>query len=257
MAVLAGNLITRVRFWSLIATLAAPMTGAVAAQAKDPFVDAIAHMKSSVAPVVCRARDLSGKPINGVQSVVGTAMFISSSGRFVTAAHVIADTHAPNCTPAIYLPTEGWEQTAPALAIRLYNFTRCPILHGALDLAVCETDDDLTRDIDKGIRIAPVVFNDTKQAVGTLVAFLGFPLQETTPVAVRGSIAAYWVVDKTVDGELVIDKSSWQGMSGGPVFVENGTVIGIVTKAGTKTREGMTLTRPSWFLQRLLDVGKH
>lgn len=233
----------------------APLAKATA-QTPEPFVGAIAKMKDAVAPVVCRARDLDGKPINGVQSVVGSAFFTSASGRFVTAAHVIADTRRPNCTSAIYLPTEGWEQTTPALAIRLYNFTNCPVVNTALDIAVCETDDDLTRDVAKGIRVTPVVFSTTRQPAGTLVAFLGFPLQETTPVSVRGSIAAYWTTKEIVNGELVIDKSSWAGMSGGPIFLGDGTVIGIVTNRGTKTREGMTMARPARLIEEVLAEAK-
>ena len=164
--------------------------------------------------------------------------------------------HGANCTPAIYLPTEGWEQTTPALAIRIYNFNDCSVVNTALDIAICETDDDLTRDTARGVRVTPVVFNTTKQPAGTLVAFVGFPLQETTPVSVRGSIAAYWTTQQLVNGELVIDKSSWAGMSGGPVFLGDGSVIGIVTNRGTKTREGMTMARPAWLIEEALANGK-
>jgi S1-C subfamily serine protease len=231
--------------------LAHSMAATAPLQSTDPFIAAIAGMKQSVAPVVCRARGNGGKPINGVQSVVGTAFFTASTGTFVSAAHVITDTRQPNCFPAIYLPTEGWEPNATALAIRLYNFSRCPVVDARLDIAICETDDDLSRDADKGIRIQPVAFNQTRHPAGTQVAFLGFPLQETTPVAVRGSIAAYWSTGTLVHGELVIDKSAWGGMSGGPVFREDGTVIGIVTNRGTKTREGMTMARPAWFVTEM------
>lgn len=237
--------------WVVESTLATATS-----QTPDPVIAAIAKMKDAVAPVVCRARDSEGKPINGVQSVVGTAFFISAQGRFATAAHVIADTRRPNCAPAIYLPTEGWEQTTPALAIRLYNFKSCPVLNTALDIAVCETDDDLTQDAARGVRVAPVVFNSTKHPAGTLVAFLGFPLQETTPVSVRGSIATYWTAQNIVNGELVIDKSSWAGMSGGPVFLGDGSVIGIVTNRGTNTREGMTMARPAWLIEETVRHAK-
>jgi V8-like Glu-specific endopeptidase len=240
----------------LLAAMLSDTLAAATSQSPDPFIAAIAQMKDSVAPVVCRARDSDGKPINGVQSVVGTAFFVSTRGKFVTAAHVIVDTRRPNCTPAIYVPTEGWEQTTPALAIRLYNFTNCPIVNTSLDLAVCETEDDLTRDEAKGVRVTPVAFNHTRHPAGTLVGFLGFPLQETTPVSVRGSVAAYWTTQKLVNGELVIDKSSWAGMSGGPVFLADGTVIGIVTNRGTKTREGMTMARPTWLIEEVLAGGK-
>ena len=90
----------------------------------------------------------------------------------------------------------------------------------------------------------------------TVPAFVGFPLQETTPVSVRGSIAAYWTTQQLVNGELVIDKSSWAGMSGGPVFLGDGSVIGIVTNRGTKTREGMTMARPAWLIEEALANGK-
>ena len=243
--------------WAFAATVFVSLSSVVTAeQPQDPLIAAISRVKDSVAPVICRARDSDGNPINGVQSVVGTAFFTSVRGRFATAAHVITDTRRPNCTPAIYVPTEGWEQTTPALAIRIYNFNHCSVVNTALDIAICETDDDLTRDAARGVRVTPVVFNKVKHAAGTFVAFLGFPLQETTPVSVRGSIAAYWTTQQLVNGELVIDKSSWAGMSGGPVFLGDGSVIGIVTNRGTKTREGMTMARPAWLIEEALANGR-
>jgi hypothetical protein len=155
-----------------------PILTAVTSKAQnapaDPFVGAIAQIKRSVAPVICRATDANGRQLNSTRVILGSAFFISASGQFVTAAHVIADTAKfPGCVLAIYLPTTGWEPTGPILPAHYYN-SQCRVTGAGIDVALCRTSIDLQVDVGSGIAVAPVVFDTTRQPDGTPVAFSGF-----------------------------------------------------------------------------------
>jgi hypothetical protein len=52
----------------------------------DPFIATIARMKHSVAPVVCLE---ANEERATVREVRGSSLFISKSGEFLTAAHVV------------------------------------------------------------------------------------------------------------------------------------------------------------------------
>ena len=65
--------------------IAGDAQNAPASQGTDPFIEAVEAMKHSVAPLVCVA-------VNRGESKIldrrGTAFFLSTSGEFMTAAHV-------------------------------------------------------------------------------------------------------------------------------------------------------------------------
>jgi S1-C subfamily serine protease len=184
--------------------------------------------------------------------VLGTAFFTSKAGEFVTAAHVLSVTNvktASGCIPGIYLPTSGWSTEVRSIEIRHFAFRNCPIVNETLDIAVCRTVLDMSTFA--GIDVVPVTFNDLSQPDGTAVAFTGFPLQSRQPLTSRGSIAAYRGGVGVLQGELVLDRTGWPGLSGGPVYTADGAVIGIVVQRGTGDGAGITIARPSRFVAQI------
>jgi S1-C subfamily serine protease len=204
----------------------------------DPFPLEIGRINRSIAPVICRTKT----PEKPVERIVGTAFFVSETGEFVTAEHVIDS--AGDCQKAIYLPVNGWNPD-PDAEIRIYNFTLC-LRDATADIAICRTDRDLTTTAHFGTAVAPVVFDTTDHEDGTPVAFTGFPLQIRRPLTARGFLAA------THPGfmagglpRLVLDRVAWPGSSGGPVYGADGHVIGMMTERGIDRSTGLAFARPS------------
>src|ERR1041384_2864627 len=88
----------------------------------DVFIPTIETMKHSVAPVVCLDQD---GPTANIREREGTAFFISPSGEFLTAAHVLDEikTHNHPCPViAIYLPTASWRPEMPEETVQWFPF---------------------------------------------------------------------------------------------------------------------------------------
>src|SRR5262245_38435001 len=77
-------------------------------QTDEQFVDAIALMKRSVGMVACFTPNADGTA--ALKIPLGTAFFLSATGDFVTAAHVIIDIPVDDQCPfkGVYLPLGGW-----------------------------------------------------------------------------------------------------------------------------------------------------
>jgi hypothetical protein len=223
----------------------------------DPFLAAIDTMKRSVAALACLS-------VNGKDSQIlarsGTAFFISEKGDFLTAAHVVQDMQKrqPSCPVAVVMtPTTKWQPDTRAETLVWWPFSvsSCRI-DGYLDLVACSTEDDLSI-IRSGLEfnIAPVKLDSRIPPDGTQVAFTGFPLDFRDPLTIRASVAAYrtiWRGDLTI-GELVLDRASWAGSSGSPVYLPDGTVIGVVI-ATAKDGSEVMVARPALFISENLRM---
>jgi len=221
--------------------------------AVDPFIGTIETMKRSVGSVDCVRVD--GADAEILQRA-GTAFFISAAGDFLTAAHVILAMQADRrlCpAAAITLPRDGWRPEArdePRLWLP-FNVSACRI---DSDVAACRLNEDLSGPTLKS-RIAPVKFEWGIPSDGTQVASTGFPLSVRDPVTVRAGVAAYripWKNQKPIP-ELVLDRASWPGYSGAPVYLCDGRVIGILIAGGPDEAPQMSIARPASVVRELLS----
>jgi V8-like Glu-specific endopeptidase len=198
----------------------------------DPFLAAIETMKRSVTALACLSDN--GKDAQ-ILARNGTAFFISEKGDFLTAAHVIQDMQKrqASCPVAVVMiPTQKWQPDARAETLVWWPFSvsSCRIDRD-MDLVACSTENDLSI-LRSGLefKIAPVKLDSRIPPDGTQVAFTGFPLDFRDPLTIRASVAAYrtiWRGDMTI-GDILLDRASWVGSSGSPVYLPDGTVIGVV-----------------------------
>jgi len=81
---------------------------------------------------------------------------------------------------------------------------------------------------------------------GTLIAFTGFPLEVAIPVTSRGSLASIGAFTGN-QPEIMVSGVSWGGMSGGPLYLVDGGVIGVMLKTGRENSVavGMAFARPT------------
>lgn len=237
-------------------------SNAVPAQTTDPFINTIAQMKRSVAPIAC---ELAGR----VAENVGTGFFISDHGDFVTALHVVT-TQKNVCRYTIDVPVGGWQPEAIKVLSQPLPFT-C-VSHPDFDVAVCQVTMDIRRMANIGI--TPVEFEPDVQRDGTAVAVTGFPNKELQPVTVRTSVAQYGTFGVRPEGadpattppsrsiagaRLTFAAAYWPGMSGAPIYLADGRVIGVALRSGTgATNAGLSYgIRASYIVplvQRALDV---
>jgi hypothetical protein len=226
----------------------------------DPFIATIEAMKHSVAPVICLDGD---GPQAGILDLEGTAFFISRSGDFLTAAHVIDGIrdHTHSCpVAAIYLPSDHWDPQLQQETLAWYPFLVADCeFHRDVDVAKCKPLVDLALHRDKlAFEIRPVKFEWASQPDGTLIAFTGFPLGFRDPLTSRGGVAAYTrmrvagiLTQSTVD--LIIDQTAWPGASGAPVYLSDGRVVGMLVARGVQEGEGTAVVRPAQLLQRITE----
>ena len=175
----------------------------------------------------------------------GTAFFLTPDGEFMTAAHVIADvlrgslsTGTEGCaSPVVYLPLNEWPSGSNEFTARWYLFdaAKC-VQDSGLDLAFCRTRQNPSEDLQR--TIGTVAFAHGLQVDGTAVAFTGFPLNVIQPMTARGHIAMY-----TSRNELIVDQSAWPGVSGCPVYLVDGSVIGVLIQRGTGDGTGRSIVR--------------
>ena len=215
----------------------------------EAFILAIERVKHAVVPVLCGRIDEKQQFI--VQLIDGTGFFVDSEGRFITAAHVIKGLSIVNaqqpfpCVWAIYVPDGGWQRDATTFSTHWFLFGGCEMDDG-LDLAVCKTVA-----VPKGIK--PLFIEDSRPVDGTPVTFTGFPLGSVEPLSSRGNVATYrGSTDQEGSRELVIDKGTWPGASGSPVYGEDGNVLGIVLQRGLGDGIGISVARPSHFIATFL-----
>jgi hypothetical protein len=208
----------------------------------------IEEIKHSIVPVVCAYIDESHH--FQVAFVAGSGFFVDTSGRFITAGHVVFDdwdaamkkTHA--CEAAIYIPDHGWGKYENYIPMQFFWFTNC-IRDKTVDLAVCQPTENpfisarVPRD-----NISVAVFDTDDHPDGTPIAFTGFPLENMAPITSIGFIGGgQFIPGNTIGHDLVIDKAAWPGASGSLVYLESGKVIGIILKGGRADASGIGVAR--------------
>jgi S1-C subfamily serine protease len=236
---------------SIILLLSLVWSFRVLAQGRaDIFVATIEGIKHSVIPVLCGQFDLTGQ--FSIQLIDGTGFFVNADGDFVTAGHVIADLKTTSlqrptpCVMAIYVPRDGWQREAVKFDVKWFVFGDCKT-DSTLDLAVCRPVQKLP------FTINPVVLEDSRPQDGSPVAFTGFPLGSVEPLSSRCNIAAYrGAADSEGSREFVLDKGTWPGASGSPIYDDHGAVIGIMLARGLADSVGTSFGRPSHFIVKFL-----
>lgn len=141
--------------------------------------------------------------------------------------------------PAIYITVR--EPQTDSLLTYWIKFGKC-IMDTTIDIAVCRPDTNpfAVGEIKKQISFATFKkLPDIKD--GTPVALTGFPLDFMRPITAKGSIASF---DATA-GEIIADISAWPGASGGPVYLFDGKIIGVLIQGGRN--EGIGLARVRHF----------
>jgi len=223
--------------------------------AMDPFIRAVETIKRSVSPVDCMA-------VHGAEAKIlqraGSAFFISKSGDFMTAAHVIRGMRKgdkPCPTSALTLPVDSWhpESRDETFAWFPFDTSECRIDDDS-DLAVCRLNQDLLGPKLTSM-LSPVTFEWNVPPDGTQVAFTGFPMYARDPMTVRSAVSAYriqWQSEKP-GPELLLDRPAWPGYSGSPVYLSDGTVIAILVAGGKDDATGITLARPASLIRKFLS----
>lgn len=221
-------------------------------RADDFGLSAISKIKRAVAPVECVVPALHAADLG--PGVSGTAFFVSREGIFVTANHVIEKMKSlgARCNASVLLPAGGWKnENAPASAREVF-----PFVPGACeqdyddDVAACRVTLNPFSNASVKDDIGPVSFETSAQPDGTEVAYLGFPQGYAWPITGRGWIASSTPVNAVPT--LTIDGWSWHGVSGCPVFLSNGAVIGMLVGSESGEDEGLAVARPASLITELL-----
>ncbi len=191
--------------------------------------------------------------------IAGTGFFVDQHGRFVTAGHVLSNwqeisktRHA--CGPAIYVPDKGWgDKFQNQIPFQYFNFIKCDIDSDA-DLVLCEPiENPLASHRITAAHIQPVTFATAEVPEGTAIAFTGFPLEFTFPVTSKGYVAGKMALEKSETGfDYILDKASWPGASGSPVYLANGRVIGLIQKGGVNVGSGLAYAKCSSVITKFL-----
>lgn len=223
---------------------------AAAATAQETPVNAsaaIERVKKGIAPIVCIATDSETRRPT-VRRILGSAFFVSASGAFLTANHVLdASTSVPGgCERAIYVPMGGWTRGTNQ-QVRFLRFISCRT-DVELDIAHCHTETDMAipSPQNAGVSILPLSLERSQHPDGTPIIFSGFPFESPQPLSSRGSISRYRTPD-SAHGTLWIDKGAWGGLSGGPVYLEDGRVIGMIIQRTTDDAAGLAIARPAFY----------
>lgn len=220
----------------------------------EPFIETIDRVKLSIVPVACSTWPDKDQTV-AIQEIKGTGFFVNYEGYFITAGHVINDWFKWNkhgvpineCFPVIYVPNPTWQ------AIKWFQFGSC-IVDDALDIAVCKTI--LNPFGVSGLRLQRLSLVATLPKDGTPVAFTGFPQLILVPVTSRANVASSGAFFKADQLDIMIDKTTWHGVSGGPLYLGNGAVIGIVLRAGEGLWTGMAWARQSASVLKFLGDNK-
>lgn len=222
------------------------------ALADDFSPSAIQTVKHSVAPIEC-VRPPQQVPDTS-EGASGTAFFVSKTGAFVTADHVIQRMQSlgARCKPALLLPDGGWKnENAGAGERAIYPFDPATCDEDrADDVAVCLPAINPFATPSVKDEIAPVAFQISGLPDGTQVAFTGFPQGYAWPVTGTGSIASTTPVNEVP--ALTIDALSWHGMSGCPIYTHTGEVVGMLVGAEGGDDEGLSIARPARVITALL-----
>lgn len=220
-------------------------------------IDTIDQIKYATVPIVCGSLDEGG--IFNVSIIMGSGFFLNSEGYFLTADHVIGalekfDKGKEQYCPAVYMADGGWRKTHSIHQFSIYKFDSDSCLRNReADIAVCKTGvnpflDELLK---KKLRFLTFgTFSDVKD--GTPIAFTGFPLDSLSPLTSKGNIASFFEKEQ----KIVIDKSSWPGASGSPIYLSNGNVVGIMIQRGINDAIGLGYATTAESVMEFLRTNK-
>jgi serine protease Do len=156
-----------------------------------------------------------------LSGTVGSGFLISSDGLLVTNAHVVNG----GITYAVFLP--GSDEQLDA---RLVGVNECA------DLAVLDIE---------GEGFPTLAWSDAPARLGSLVTAVGYPDGVEEPVATTGrirSLASDAATDfASVSDEMLHSARTAPGSSGGPLLVEDGSVVGVVYARGDLSRDGAAI----------------
>jgi hypothetical protein len=219
----------------------------------DPFISAIEKIKHAVASLDCLA-------VSGAESKIlermGTAFLVSSSGDFLTAAHVVTEMQKGEraCpTTAIVVPAHEWRPEARTEEMLWFPFktSDCRI-DDSIDVARCQLSEDLSVLIrDLRLEIAPVQLEWNLPPDGAQVAFTGFPQRARDPMTFRAGVAAYRTAALPIP-ELVLDHAALPGFSGSPVYLADGRVVAMLVSTGKGDATGISNARPASLWREML-----
>lgn len=191
------------------------------------------------------------------KGIAGSAFFINDEGYFITATHVLDGSYG-DTTQAI---KEEYILAVYIIISRLQNgimnahwfkFNDC-IKNTDADIAVCRPDTNPFTVEEVKRRIGFATFKKSPNIKdGMPVAFTGFPLDSLRPITAKGNIASY----DEIKGAIIIDNSAWPGVSGSPVYLFDGKVIGIVLRGGINEASGLAVARYSESITKFLAENK-
>jgi hypothetical protein len=217
----------------------------------EGFVDSIERVKEAVIPVACATwPDEDGKI--SIKQIMGTGFFVNYEGSFITAAHVISDRFkwyknerpSADCFPVVYIPNPTW------IKYQWFQFQNC-ITDAGVDVAVCKTIQ--TPFLGKELHARWLRLSTKTVKEGTSVAFTGFPQNILVPITSRANVAAVGEFFSAGRIDIVIDKTNWHGVSGGPLYLSDGTVIGIMRERGEGLWDGLAFARDMTAILRFLS----
>lgn len=241
--------------WLPLAFVHILFAGIAFGQDKPVPVETIERARYAAIPIICLVAGSDGVP--QLSGTMGSAFFINDDGYFLTAAHVLDGIddrvkRGAACATAIYLPVGKWRAEQPNQALQWFVFDAC-IKNDRNDVAVCKPRENPFAHpiVRKEIRF--MTFSAlSAHADGTPVAFTGFPLNLVRPVTSKGHIASYLPSEQFV----MVDKTAWPGASGSPLYLADGTVIGIVLRIGKDEGSGLTYARSVELIADFLTKAK-
>jgi len=214
------------------------------------------NMNRSLFPIVCGRLEQPGDKFTALYTV-GTGVFIDTAGHFITAGHVIRRKFSTNpdepteCLPAIYIAKSGWQPGAQSYDANWFKFGDC-IQDANVDVAVCHAEGN---PFAASLHISAVRIAKTTPAPGTQVAFTGFPVQSNQPVTTQSRILRLDAAGKMnlwVLTTEVADQPPWPGSSGSPVYLSDGSLIGIIVRRGINADNGLAFALSSESIRAFL-----
>lgn len=230
----------------------------VAGSETNGWIKTIEQIKRTTGPILYvepgsdGTLDLQGAVRNG------SGFFIGREGYFVTAAHVplsMQQSKEDKARAGIILVTSrGWKRGEDDPGMKGFRFEVVTI-DEENDLALCKTRQNpfkqtLVKDFLESARLTETIPPD-----GTPVGFTGFPPESLIPFSARGILGSYQKLQgrEQSGSVLLIHGQSWFGVSGSPLYLEDGRVIGLVTGVGTERYTGMAIARPVNLIRKLLQ----